>query len=150
MSEAWFSPGGELPRQKQDEGPSELPEVQLPTSLVYKETATGRTPNRVRDTAENNQPIEAEYERSYEVKDTEQAAISFAPMQSVGAILGEQQQAMRPLGDQFVDPNKVAVLQSTSKSVVSVQITLYKRAILYGAISATGASIIILTYLLIK
>lgn len=149
MSETLFSGGERLPRQNRDIGPTELPEVKVSQTAVDKEAIAERIIDRVIDAAEHDEPIEGQYERSHEVKDVGQAAISFAPMQSVGAILEEQQQAMRPSGTQFVDPSGAATV-NFQEPVRHGQKVSYNRAIVYGVIAALTVIISISVYLLIK
>jgi len=147
MNEALLS-GGERPRRiNKDVGPTELPEVQPQLTPVDKEAITERILDRVIDAAEHDQPLESEYERSHEIKDQENTL--FVPMQSIGAILEEQQQSRRPSSNQFINPS----FPDNSSHLMPTPIkreTSYKQAIVYGF--SVAAMVVLGTgiYLLIK
>lgn len=132
---------------------SELPEVQIPPTVVDKEATAERIIDRVIDAAEHDKPIELEYEQSHEAKDTQ----AYQPMQSVGAILQQKTSnavpdAQNPIAtQQSVDPNAQSDVDYNQAlaafAAYSAPSRSYKWPIIFGAL--TGLIIAAILILLI-
>ncbi len=129
--------GGEGQSQPEKELWPVLPEPKTDALSVDKEAITERILDKVIDAAERNEPIEQDYELRHEVKDKKaQPSVGYAPMESVGDILGQQtlqrqQQAINP--NIYGQQEGLPTLQPSSSTAPTKQHAMtYKQAITYG------------------
>lgn len=135
MRESEF--GGPPSQEAHEYVPDQLPDIE--STPVDKQAITERIMDRVIEAAENDRPLEREYELSHEIKDvnTVLSPPSDMPMQSIGEILQQQAQTQQ----NSIQDQQQSSHSQTGKYKASTSMPIY-----YGAILAAIVAAIIINF----